>query len=248
MKLESLVNNAIKGVKSNSPQILAGLGIAGVITTGYLAAKAAHKATKILEAESPDLTLKEKAKKVWLIYIPPVASGAVTIGCILGSSKANSNRTAAAITAYSLSEKAFTEYREKVIEQISANKDQKIRDAIAQDHVSATPMPEGMAQKSAELVVLGKGHVRCFEMYTGRYFLSDMEALRRAENEINAKIMRENYVTLDEFYDLVDLKHTSYSGNIGWNFDRILTLRFSTVLAEDGEPCLAFEYSHLTPL
>ena len=42
-----------------------------------------------------------------------------------------------------------------------------------------------------------------------------MESLRKAENEINAKINHERYVSLDEFYELVGLKGTTNSASFG---------------------------------
>jgi hypothetical protein len=90
--------------------------------------------------------------------------------------------------------------------------------------------------------------VLCCELYTRRYFKSDMEALRKAQNDINSKIIHELYVTLDELYNLLGLTSTSVSGNLGWDSDKMLELQFSTVLTENGEPCLAFEYNYLKPL
>lgn len=260
MSLQSLVNNAAKSLKNNSPAVLTGLSVTGVVTTAYLTARAAYKAAQVLEEhepiEDPKERLKRDFKVTWTLYIPPAVAGSVTIACILGSSKASANRTAAAVTAYSLTEKAFSEYKEKVIEQFNANKEEKIRASIAQDHVSKTKMPSEMLAvtaedkakieaglKNNEVVVLGSGRVRCFEDYTGRPFLSDMESLRKAENTINWKIVHENYASLSDFYDLVDLRHTQTSDLLGWSFEKPMELKFFAVVSEDGEPCLAFEYN-----
>lgn len=59
--------------KQNSPHILAGLAIGGVVTTVVLATKAQIKADEILKEESEEreynevdaLTLKEKAELTW---------------------------------------------------------------------------------------------------------------------------------------------------------------------------------------
>lgn len=245
---------AVKGLqtlKSNSPEILTALGVSGVLTTSYLTAKASFRAWRIIEKEqdrldhferSHTLDIKEKTKLVWKIYIPAGISGALTIGCVIGSSRATGRRTAAAVTAYSLTERAFSEYKEKVVEQIGKGKEQKVTDEIVQDKVTNNP------PVSREVIIVGSGQVLCCELFTHRYFRSDMEALRKAQNDINMMIVNHFYVALDEFYDIIGLPHTSNSANLGWDSDKLLELKFSTVLADDGEPCLAFDYNYTKPL
>lgn len=250
MALSDLISKAAKTLKINSPEILTALGVSGVVTTAYLTAKASFKAEQMINADEAkggvssdrNQRIKERTKLVWKLYIPAGISGATTIACIIMASKSNSRRTTAAVTAYSLTERAFSEYRDKVVEQIGAGKEQKLRDDIVQERV-ARSHPE-----SKEVIIVGTGHVLCCELYTNRYFRSDMETLRRAQNDINQKRLKELYVNLDEFYDLVGLPHTSNSDLVGWNFERQMELQFSTVLAEHGEPCLAFDYNYTKPL
>ncbi len=242
--------NVTKTLKSNSPEILTALGVSGLVTTTYLTGKAAFKASSVIDAkESIEGThserkerVKARAKLTWKLYIPAGISGAFAIGCIVGASKANGSRTAAAVTAYSLTERAFSEYKEKVVEQIGKGKEQTIRDELAQERVAKKP------SGSQEVLVVGTGHVLCCELFTHRYFRSDMEALRKAQNDINSHVVNDVYVTIEEFYDLVGLPNTSNSSNFGWDSDKLMELQFSTVLAEGGEPCLAFDYNYTKPL
>lgn len=223
----------------NAPEILTALGISGVITTSYLSAKAGYETAHLLDQEPDDLSLKDKAKRTWRLYIPTGISGGVTIAAIVYASRSSGKRTTAALTAYSLTERAFSEYREKVVEQIGENKEQKIQDELRQQRVLDNP--------SKEVTILG-GQVLCCELFTRRYFKADMEALRRAENEINAMVVNMYYVSLDDFYDLLGLGHTSVSHTLGWDSDKLMKLEFSTVLTEGGEPCLAFDYNYTKQL
>lgn len=252
MAMPELFNKTAKLIKANAPEILTAIGISGVVTTAYLSAKGAFRAADLIEADivengiEPDRKKRviRQAKLVWKEYLPAGVSGAVTIGCILGASKTQGNRTAAAVAAYSLSEKAFSEYKEKVVEQLGEGKEQKIRDEIAQEKVSKA------ALEGKEVIVIGNGNVLCCELYTNRFFRSDMETLRRAMNDINAEIMRDisGYVSLNSFYDLVGLPPTSQSEMMGWNFEKPMFLQFSTCLSPDNEPCLAFDYNYVKPL
>lgn len=249
MTIANLLNRSLKTLKRNSPEILTGLGVAGVLSTSYLTAIASFKAKERLWARfnGPDEhgdgqfpSNKEKALEVWRFYIPPAVTGVATIACIIGSTKASGRRTAAAVTAYSLTERAFSEYKDHVIEQLGKGKEQKIRDELAQKKVTENP-------PNTQVLMLGEGEVLCCELWTGRYFKSDAESLRRAINELNNMVNNSYYATLSDFYDLINLDHTQESDHLGWSTDRLMEVDFSSALSPEGKPCLTFEYKHLQP-
>lgn len=240
MNFSDIFAKSLDTVKRNSPEILTAFGVSGVIGTAYFAAKAGYQTARLLESEPPDLDLKEKIKVSWKLYIWTGLTGAMTIGAIVGSNRLTSRQTAAAITAYTITDRAFSEYKEKVVEQLGKNKEQAIRDEIRQKKIEENP--------PGDVIVIGGGDVLCCELHTGRYFKSDMETLQRAKNEINAKINSRLYVTLDEFYDAVGLPHTSQSNMMGWDSDKLMDFEITYVGSEDHKPCLAFDYNYLKPL
>lgn len=242
MRFHGILDSVIKTVKDNAPEILTALGAVGVVSTAYLTAKATFTAADLLSTEPEDMPTKEKVKHVWRLYIPAGVSGVVSVACIVGASHGNHRRTAAAVTAYSLSEKAFVEYKDKVEERIGRAKEQRLRDDIAQDRVTAHP------PGSKEVIIIGGGQTLCCELYTHRYFRSDMETLRRAVNNVNHMIISHRYITLDNFYAEVGLPHNDASGDLGWDDEELMDLEFSAVLTEEGEPCLAFKYNYLRPV
>lgn len=249
MTTSDIINRSLRTLKRNSPEILTGLGVTGVITTAYLTAVASFKAEKVLDNYEPpseftskSTVLRTKVKLVWQFYIPSAVAGTATIACIIGSTKASGRRTAAAVTAYSLTERAFSEYKDHIVEQLGKNKEQKLRDELAQKKVTANPPDE-----KKELVVIGKGEVLCCELWTGRYFKCDMETLRKAENDLNHMVINGYGSSLSDFYDLINLDHTSESDYLGWDTDKLLELEFSTTLSPTGEPCLTFDYKHIQP-
>lgn len=252
MHLPDILKNGTQFLKSNSPELLTGAAVLGVVTTGYLAAKAAFTAKEIVQENEKDDVMMASlpnrravflhhAQHTWKLYVPAGVAGVVTIACIVGASKASAQRTTAAVTAYSLTERAFNEYREKVVEEIGKNKEEKIRGEVAQEVVTKTSTPQ-------MIIVDGTGHSLCCELYTRRYFRSDMETLRKSMNTINARVNAQLYVPLDEFYDLVGLEHTSVSDKLGWDSEKQMDLVFAPVISESGEPCLAFDYNYVKPL
>jgi hypothetical protein len=247
LTIQNIINNTKKAMQANSPQIFTGLGITGVVSTAYLTGRASYKAALLIDWNEGNAgthadrkqRYKERGKLVWKLYIPPVACGVATIGCIFGLSRVTSRRATAAAAAYAIAERGFEEYRDKVEEQLGKGKEQKIRDSIAQDKVE---------KNSGNVIYVGRGLVLCCELHTGRYFRSDMEALKKAEREINQLLLSDLYVMMSEFYDLIGLPHTSMSDYMGWDSGRGLELFFSTTLSEDGEPCVAFDYNYAKPL
>lgn len=246
MHLGDLLRKVEKLARDNSPVILTAIGVSGTITTAVLTGKATIKAYKEVQEKEvvvyshrdDDWSKKEIVKLTWKFYIPAGLSAGMTIGCIIGAAKVGARRTAAITAAYSLSERAFSEYKEKVVEKIGSGKEQSVRDDIAKEKVL-------QSAPSKEVIVVGNGNVLCCELHTGRYFNADMETLRKAENDINAQLIREVDATLNDFYYMVKLPQTDSSGYFGWNADKLLALDFTTTLTEDGRPCLAFAYNYL---
>lgn len=227
--------------KSNSSSICVGVGVSGVLVTSYFVGKASFIAAKDIseyEELNGKLTKKEKIKLVWKNYIPAATSGILTTTLIISGAKLESKKTATAYSLLSISEKAFIEYKDKVVEQIGSKKEQGLRDQIAQDRVT----------KTNTVIVSDTGNVLCYEMHTGRYFNSDIESIKKAQNTVNSQMIRSDEATLNDFYYLLGLPQTSYSGMTGWTSDKMLDITFSAVMAEDGRPCIAFEYNYIKSL
>jgi Family of unknown function (DUF6353) len=235
----------------NSPTLLTGIGAAGVVVTAYLTGHAAYQVGKdvnaghyepLMEGREPEYyDTKDLIKTYWMDFVPAVAMGSLSVAAIIGANRIGARRAAAVAAAYSLSEKAYSEYREKVQEKMGEKKHQSMRDEIAQKRVDNDPV------SSKEIVITGTGEVMCYDSLTGRYFLSSMETIRGAENEINRRILNSigSYASLTDFYDLLGLQGTSFSERVGWNSDRMLKVSFSTVISDDGRPCLSIEYDEL---
>jgi len=241
MKLKNVVTIIEKFTRNNASTILTVVGVAGVATTAYLSAQAGFKACEELQKEEAHqnrkLERKETIQHLWKLYIPAGLAATATVVSIAGASRINSRRAAALSAAYSLTERAFTEYKEKVVETLGDKKEKKIREEIAADKVTNSPPANAT-------LVIGSGDILCYEMHTGRYFNSDMETIRRAQNTINAKLISEMEATLSDFYYLINIPQTSSSSYSGWSSDKMLELSFSSLL-HDGKPCLAFDYNYV---
>lgn len=231
-------------LEKHSPTILTGLSIAGLISTVVLAVKATPKALQILEEETKpnkfltvELSTLEKAKLVYPCYLPAAIMGGVTIACTIGANSINLKRNAALATLYSISEAALKEYQSKIVETIGKGKAQKIKDSIYQGKLKKNPVSEH------NLIITGRGDTLCYDDHSGRYFKSDIENIRKKQNDVNRDLLFDGYVSLNDVYYALGLSNTKLGYQLGWKVeDGQIEFKFSSHLAEDGTPCLVIDY------
>lgn len=242
-KKQSILKDFKRFVSAKSPEILTGIGIAGMITTTVLAVRATPKAMSLIEEKkneewTDELSPLEIVKIAWKPYIPAIVTGATSVACIIGASSVNAKRNAALTAAYKLSETALTEYREKVVETIGEKKEQIVRDKVAEERVKKNPVSKN------EVIVTGNGKTLCFDPISGRYFMSSIEAIKRAENELNKQLLHDifGYVSLNDFYDELGLDRTIVGNDLGWNTDQLIDVSFSSQLNDNGEPSVVLDF------
>lgn len=240
--VKTMARNLGKTVSKHSPEILTGIGIAGMITTTVMAVRATPKALALVEDKKKELsgdelTAKEVVIVTWKCYIPSAVIGTVSVCCLIGANSVNIRRRAALATAYSLSESALREYQEKVVEAIGEKKEQAVRDAVAKDKVDKNPV------NSREVIITEKGNALCLDYVSGRYFRSDIDTIKKAVNELNRRMRDEMYISLNDFYYEIGLPLNGIGDDLGWNIDNgYIEPSFSSQLAEDGTPCLVIAY------
>lgn len=244
MSFAQITAKTSKFIADNSPTILTVIGVAGTATTAVLTGKASFQASKLIQKypnvlpddaeKNREKTTFEKVRLVWTLYIPPVTTGALTIAAIIAANRVGLRRAATMAALYAGSEKKLAEYKDKVVEKFGAGKEQKVRDEIAQDHVTARP--------SSEMVILGSGQVMCYDMYSSRYFMSDMETIKQGMNNVNYRALNYGHATLTDLYDQLGIGRTKFSDDIGWKNDQLLEITFSTVMSDDQKPCIAIDY------
>lgn len=244
-----MMKRAEKLLVDNSPAIMTAIAVTGTVATAYLTGKASFKAAaliqdeydrRIVEAGSanrvesfPDF--REKAELTWKLYIPAASTAVLTIACIITSNRVGNRRAAAMAAAYSFSEKAYRDYREKVVEKLGGKKEEALRDELAQERISNNP------PSSQEIIIAG-GDVLCRDEFSGRYFMSTVQTIKAAQNDVNHQINNSYYASVTDFYDKIGLPKTSVSDEMGWNSDRLLELRFSTTMSDDNRPCISIGF------
>ena len=247
-KFAKLISNVKTGMSKHAPEILTGIGIAGMISTTIMAVKATPKAMRLIEdAErvkyeetgKEPLTAMETVKAAWKPYIPAVVTGAVSVGCLIGGTSIHAKRNAALATAYQLSTTALKEYKAKVVETIGERKERVVHDKIAEEKAKE------ISASHPEVIFTGNGKTRCIDLHSGRQFESDRNKIERAVNKLNADMIggSEMYVSLNDFYDEIGLPRIPAGDSVGWRIDRgRIEIYFGAVLLDEDTPCMTIEF------
>ena len=168
-KMIRMYNNTKNGVQKHSPEILAGVGVVGVVASTVMACKATMKLNDILEESKEtrnkirevesnpryeeqyshedakkDLVINytQTAMKVAKLYAPAVILGSASLGCLLASNDILRKRNAALSAAYMTVDKSFKEYRQRVVDRFGEEVEKEIRYNIKAEEVTSTVVAE----------------------------------------------------------------------------------------------------------
>lgn len=251
LNLDAIYKTAKTFMTKHTPEILTGIGIAGMITTTVLAVKATPTALELIEETHDELyplddykempvPITEAVKACWKCYLPAVITGVTSTACLIGAVSVSSRRTAALAAAYRLSETNLAEYMEKTLKTVGEKKEKNIHEKISEDRVEQNPVPKS--------VVVNMEHegTLFMEPLSKRYFKSDVEVIRRAVNKVNAQILNDisGYVSLNDFYDELELEHTDLGYDLGWNTSHLLKLDFDLIKTDDDKALWVIYYEN----
>lgn len=248
----------------NSTTILTVTAVAGVGATAVATGKAVIEARDTIKAHEMDEELKceriektskggvsdhlvyyrertnwEKVKLTWKSFVSPVFLGATTIACIIGSNTISTRRNLALAAAYSMSEEAAKEFKDKVAETIGEKKVDKIEHAIAQDHLDNNPVPD-----EEYTIHTGYGEQLMYDWWTGRYFRGGQNEVDKKVNMLNKRMSRKKCAsTVNDFYELLGIPEVPAGNDWGWNFkqetdDGDVTVHYYPAISSKGEPCI----------
>lgn len=242
--MNKLVRHAKVFLERNASTILTTIGGVGVVTTSVLAVKATPKAMRLVEkaeeVKGEKLTKIETIKVAGPSYIPAVVTGAATIACIFGANALNKRQQAALMSAYALVDSSYKEYKRKIIDMYGQEAADAVQAEIASDKYEEIDIS---VDENKELF---------FDAYSGRYFESTMEAVRKAECDLNRELTVGGYACINELYDMLGMPHIEGGTAIGWaSFVDYEMLGYSWVdfllnktLIDDDIECTIVTLSH----
>ena len=235
-------------VSKHEPEILMSMGIGGMIFSLAWGIKASFKAARAIDKDKETygkdkLTAKETIKLTWKLYLPTVLSVAASVPCVIMSNKVSNKRYAAIATAYTISEAALQEYKDKTKEIIGEKKTKQIEESISDDRVTKT------YSGGNQVILTGNGDSLFYEPLSGRYFKSNWNDILKAANELNSEAITNmsGQTTLNDWFQKIGLETTEIGETLGWNLmnnsSNLIDISISSHITKDNVPCGAIYYN-----
>lgn len=168
-------------LKKHSPEILVVGGVVGLVASGVMACKATTKLRDILDdskeqidmidkvAANPEMVNEEytaedaekdkkivkvqTAVKVVKLYAPSVAVGVISIGAIFASNNIMRKRNVALGAAYTTVDRAFKDYRNRVVDRFGEDLDKELRYNLKAKEVKETVEDENGKKKTVKKTI-----------------------------------------------------------------------------------------------
>lgn len=164
--------------------------------------------------------IKDVVKEVSVLYLPALLMGSASIAAFISANTVSVKRLTATSAALTATEEAFRTYKNKVIEQIGEKKAAEVIAKIAEDKVKKNPPKldeDDNTPGSMPVIITGDGESLCYESYTGRYFKSNIDKLRKIETHLNQRLVHEDFISLNDMYDELGLPPVKVGDELGWN-------------------------------
>ena len=234
--------NSIKlFLSKNSPTILTGVSILGVMSTIYMASQDTIKAQEILKKMQPR-DRKEQIRTTWKCYIPTAVSAATTVACILGSHYCSTRQKEALASAYLLSQTTLQEYQKKVIERIGVNKERSIHEDVVKEISDRQSPVVAYSQGVADVIDTGHGATLFYDVPGDRYFKSDINYLKTQVNDLNREVRTEMYFDWNELSYRWGLPYKKYGSELIFDIERPLEVRYVPELMDNGQVRILIDY------
>lgn len=254
-------------LSKNSPHLMFGAGIVGVVATAVLASKATLRlestlqgiqdtkdviensvGTKLSDGEVVTEAQKQRmmvlvsvkgAGKIAKLYAPTIAVGTVSIAILTGSHVVLNRRNVALTAAYAGLEKAYQEYRDRVMAELGEDRERELRYPTEEKTVKV----DGKNKK----VVVPDGtpslYARFFDEYNKNWCKTpeyNRMFLNTQQNWANELLRARGHVFLNEVYDMLGLERSKAGAVVGWVNDGSGDGFIDFGLFEDRERARAF--------
>lgn len=239
------VKNLGKIISKNSSVILMGFSLASMAGAVIFAIKDTPKALKLIDEKEEELGVeklppKEVIKTTWKVYLPTAASMVISAACAIGSNSIHAKKYAALSTAYALAERSYKTFKDATEETITEEQKEELDRKIARKYLAEAPKPKAITE--SEKVSYPKGQDLYFDKFSGRYFNSSRLEIEGIENRLGAYMLDNMFLSLNDYYDEVGLRHVKYGDDIGWHIqDGVIKFKLTSDIAEDGRPCIVVD-------
>ena len=243
--IKLLAGNAKFALKKNSPEILIGVGVAGVVATVIMACKATLKVEDTLDCVQADIEEVKTAEykdeksykyavtseyikggmKVIRLYAPAFVVGTASLYSILYSHNIMKKRNVAAIAAYELLSDGFESYRQRVRDELGEEADRRFRYGIEEreiEHIYVDDKGKEHKKKEKGEVIRHEGcsiYARFFDEGCMNWSKSpehNLYFVKLMQSQANDTLNSRGHIFLNEVYDMLGIPRTEAGQMVGW--------------------------------
>jgi hypothetical protein len=232
--------------QKHSPAIMFGAGIAVGITAAVKACQATLKVEEVLNkndaqlqkfeathAEQPkeytleDVKSDQRLQKIHLVrdlttlYALPVGLGFVSVGLLTSAHVVLTRRNIALAAAYTVLDRSYREYRERVVNELGSDKDREFRYGSKEKEI-VDETTDGHVVKTVKRADPGKGRSQyavCFDQLNPNWQPRadyNQTFLTLIQTHCNQKLHARGHLFLNEVYEALGLEHTPDGQIVGW--------------------------------
>ena len=241
--------------KKHSPEILAVAGVVGIVASGVMACKASTKLSGVIEETKEQLdqvhdyvekngfsdkyTEEDSKKDTAIIYTqtavklvklygPAVILGTLSITAMLTSNKILRKRNIALAAAYTTVDKAFKDYRGRVVERFGEELDRELKYNLKSKEIEEVVTDENGEETSVKKTVKAMNpndisqYARFFDESCSSWNKSQFHNqmfLKQQQNYANDLLKAQGYLFLNDVYKMLGMDVAPYGQVVGWIYD-----------------------------
>lgn len=234
-------------LKSQSPTLMFGAGVVGVVATVVLASRATLSLEEILEETEDNLAKADAARdlnpakysdedhkkdkalsyaksvvKIGKLYAPAIVVGCASVGLLTGAHVTLTRRNGALTAAYVAVDQAYKQFEQRVKDEFGEQKALELKHGVVTKEI----LSEG---KNGEPIVDVVKQAADPHMY-GRLFSpsnscwnptpeGNMFFLRAHQNILNDQLRARGFVLLNDVYDALGFERTKAGTIVGWKLN-----------------------------
>jgi hypothetical protein len=225
--------------RKNSPGVLFGVGVVGMVGSTVLACRATLKMDEVLEdakerleqariLEHENYSERDRSKDITIIhvktsvkivraYVPAILVGGVSIAALTKSHNILNQRNAALTAAYAALEKGFNEYRARVVDKYGEEEDRNFRYGSQEIEI----VDEKGKTKTVTRVASGDPSIyaRFFDPTSTSWSKEpeyNLIFLKCQQNYANDLLKARGHVFLNEVYDMLGIPRSKAGAVVGW--------------------------------
>jgi hypothetical protein len=175
------------------------------------------------DAHKDSLTNRaQTALKITKLYAPAFAVGVVSVACLTGSHVILTKRNVALTAAYAAVDKAFKEYRGRVVDELGHNKDEEFRYGVVEKEI-AVDTDQGVAVKTVKIVNKDNKsdpYSFLFDRDTSQNWSPtpayNLMFLKAQQSYANDLLNGRGHVFLNDVLDMLGIPRTKHGAITGW--------------------------------